>query len=162
MRGEAMKFWFVGAGLALAAALAAAQEGGAAADVAAIRQLQADWNAAVEQGSIEGYLAVLDADVELLPTDAPPIRGRDNYGQFLQPVFKQDRYEVEVVDPGEVVVAGNIAYARYDYVIHRFPAGGGEPVSSRRKFLDVLRRQEDGAWRVLKHIWNYNEPGVTP
>lgn len=159
-----MKIWLMGTCLGLAAALAAAQEvdAGTEADVAAIRQLQADWNAAVEQGSIKGYLAVLDADVELMPTDAPAIRGRDNYGRFLQPVFKQDRYEVEVLAPSEIEVSGDIAYARYDYIIHRFPSGSDEPVSSRRKFLDVLRRQEDGSWRVLKHIWNYNEPGVTP
>ena len=133
-----------------------------AADAAAIRALQAAWNAAVEAGSIEGYLAVLDADVELLPTDAASIRGRDNYGQFLGPVFAQDRFAIEVVDVGTVAVDGDLAYARYDYIIHRMPKGSGKRVSSQRKFLDVLRRQDDGSWRVLKHIWNYNEPGVTP
>ena len=133
-----------------------------AADAAAIRALQAAWNQAVEAGDIPGYLAVLDADVELLPTDAPPIQGRDHYGQFLGPVFEQDRFEIEVVDPGTVKVDGDLAYARYDYIIHRMPHGTGERISSLRKFLDVLRRQEDGSWRVLKHIWNYNEPGVTP
>ena len=46
--------------------------------------------------------------------------------------------------------------------IHRMPKGSSERISSLRKFLDVMRRQEDGSWRVLKHIWNYNEPGVTP
>ena len=134
----------------------------AGADAAAIRDLQAAWNTAVEAGDIAGYLAVLDADVELLPTDAPPIRGRDHYGQFLGPVFEQDSYEIEVVDLGTVGVDGDLAYARYDYIIHRTPKAGGERVSSLRKFVDVLRRQEDGSWRVLKHIWNYNEPGVMP
>ena len=133
-----------------------------AADAAAIRALQAAWNQAVEAGDIGGYLAVLDADVELLPTDAPPIRGRDHYGQFLGPVFEQDRFEIEVVDAGTIEVDGDLAYARYDYIIHRMPKGGDERISSQRKFLDVLRRQEDGSWRVLKHIWNYNEPGVVP
>lgn len=132
------------------------------ADVVAIRALQAAWNQAVEAGDIPGYLAVLDADVELLPTDAPPIRGRDHYGQFLGPVFEQDSFEIEVVDPGTVEVDGDLAYARYDYVIHRMPKGSDERISSLRKFVDVLRRQEDGSWRVLKHIWNYNEPGVIP
>ena len=47
-------------------------------------------------------------------------------------------------------------------IIHRMPKGSSERISSLRKFLEVLRRQEDGSWRVLKHIWNYNEPGVTP
>ncbi|MCY3639750.1 MAG: SgcJ/EcaC family oxidoreductase [Gammaproteobacteria bacterium] len=156
MRSALALIWSV---LFVAAAPLAADP---AADAAAIRALQAAWNQAVEAGSIEDYLAVLDADVELLPTDAPPIRGRDHYGQFLGPVFEQDRFEIEVVDPGTVKVDGDLAYARYDYIIHRMPKGSDERISSLRKFLDVLRRQEDGSWRVLKHIWNYNEPDVTP
>ncbi len=157
-----MKFWLAAWGLALLGAGGLVQAADEQVDIAAIRHLQASWNAAVESGSIEGYLAVLDEDVELMPTDAPLIRGRDNYGQFLQPVFVQDSYEIEVTDPGTIQVSGDLAYARYEYIIHRTPKGSDEPVSSRRKFLDVLRRQEDGSWRVLEHIWNYNKPGVTP
>ena len=52
--------------------------------------------------------------------------------------------------------------ARYDYIIHRMPVGGDDRFSSYRKFLDVLKRQPDGTWRVFKHIWNYNEPSPTP
>lgn len=132
------------------------------ADIAAIRALYTAWNEAVEGSDISGYLAVLDADVELLPTDAPPFRGRDNYGAFLQPVFGNDRFEIEVAEPPAVQVDGDLAYARYDYIIHRMPVGSEERISSYRKFLDVLKRQPDGTWRVLKHIWNYNAPGVMP
>lgn len=133
-----------------------------AADIAAIRALQADWNKAVEAGSIDGYVAVLDDDVELMPTDAEPIRGADNYRAFLQPVFVNDTFRIEAVGPSEIVVDGDLAYARYDYIIHRSPKGGDETFSTLRKYLDVMRRQPDGSWRVLKHVWNYNEAGLVP
>ena len=60
--------------------------------------------------------------------------------------------------------AGAMKYeqSRYDYIIHRTPKGGSETISSYRKFVDIMRRQEDGTWRVYKHIWNYNEPDVVP
>jgi len=129
-------------------------------DIAAIRQLQDDWNRAVEAGSVDGYAAVLDHDIELLPTDAPPINGVDNYRAMLDGVFATDTFKIEVVVPATIEVDGDRAYARYDYIIHRTPKNSTETISSYRKFLDVMRRQEDGSWRVYKHIWNYNEPGV--
>ena len=133
------------------------------ADIAAIRALQSDWNAAVEAGSVAGYLAVLDDEIELLPTDAPPINGKDGYGAMLDGVFAADTFEIEVVDAGTIDVAGDIGYARYDYIIHRTPkAEGAATVSSLRKFIDIMRRQPDGSWRVYKYVWNYNEPGVIP
>ncbi len=131
-------------------------------DIVAIRALYHAWNEAVEGSDIAGYLAALDTDVELLPADAPPVRGRDSYGVFLQPVFASDAFEIEVVVAPSVQVDGDLAYARYDYIIHRMPVGGEARISSYRKFLDVLRRQPDGSWRVFKHTWNYNEPGVMP
>jgi len=133
-----------------------------AADIAAIRTLQASWNAAVEAGNIDGYVAVLDPEIELMPTDAPPVRGADNYRKFLQPVFVNDTYRIEAVGPTDIQVDGDLAYARYDYIIHRTPKGSAETFSTLRKYLDVMRRQQDGSWRVYKHVWNYNEPGLTP
>ena len=134
----------------------------AQADIAAIRQLQSDWNVAVEAGSVDGYAAVLDDDIELLPTDAEPINGVGNYRAMLNGVFDSDNFQVEVMGLSDIEVDGDRAYARYDYIIHRTPKGSTETVSSYRKFLDVMRRQDDGSWRVYKHIWNYNEPDVVP
>lgn len=133
-----------------------------AADVAAIRQLQVDWNRAVEAGSVDGYAAVLDDNIELLPTDAPPLNGVENYRAMLDGVFTTDTFKIDVAVPSTIEVAGDIAWARYDYIIHRTPKGSDETISSYRKFMDVMRRQEDGSWRVYKHIWNYNEPDVVP
>ena len=96
------------------------------------------------------------------PPDAEPVRGADNYRAFLQPVFVNDTFRIEAVAPSEIVVDGDLAYARYDYIIHRSPKGTDETFSTLRKYLDVLRRQPDGSWRVYKHVWNYNEPDLIP
>ena len=131
-------------------------------DIAAIQKLQADWNAAVEAGSVDGYAAVLDDDIELLPTDAETIRGIANYRAMLEGVFTTDDFRIEIAVPATIEVDGDMAWSRYDYVIHRTAKDGSGTFSSYRKFLDVMRRQDDGSWRVYKHIWNYNDPDVVP
>ena len=147
--------------------LAAAEGPTVEQDIAAIRALQDSWNAAVEAGSADGYIAVLDDNIELLPINAPPINGTEGYRAMLDGVFGANTFDIEVVDRGNIEVSGDLGWARYDYIIHRTPKAtddGSEPVtvSSQGKYLDIMRRQEDGSWRVYKHIWNYNEPGVVP
>jgi uncharacterized protein (TIGR02246 family) len=134
----------------------------AAEDVAAIRALQLSWNDAVARSDVAGYLEVLDPEVELLPTDAPPIVGSAGYAAMLEGIFATDTFKIDVLSPSTIEVAGDWAWARYDYVIHRTPIGSEQTFSAERKFLDVLRRQADGSWGVYRHIWNYNTPDATP
>lgn len=131
-------------------------------DVQTIRALQEHWNAAVETSDIDGYLSILDPEIELLPTDAPPIVGKEAYRAMLEGVFATDTFRIDVLDTSAVEVAGDWAWSRYDYVIHRTPIGTDQTFSSRRKYLDILRRQDDGSWAVYKHIWNYDTPDVVP
>ena len=67
-------------------------------DIAAIRALQDAWNAAVEAGSADGYIAVLDDNIELLPINAPPINGTEGYRAMLEGVFSANTYDIEIVD----------------------------------------------------------------
>ena len=147
--------------------LAAAEGPTVEQDIAAIRALQDRWNAAVEAGNTDGYIAVLDDNIELLPINAPPINGTEGYRAMLDGVFSANTFDIEAVDRGTIEVAGDIGWARYDYIVHRTPKAtgdGSEPVtvSSLGRYIDIMRRQDDGSWRVYKHIWNYSEPGVVP
>lgn len=131
-------------------------------DVTAIRALYAGWIEAVENSDVAGYIAVLDPEVQLLPTGAPPINGSAGYAAMLEGVFATDTFKIDVTSPAAIEVAGDWAWARYDYVIHRTPIGSEETFNPERKFLDVLRRQPDGSWGVYRHIWNYNTPDAAP
>jgi uncharacterized protein (TIGR02246 family) len=131
-------------------------------DIAAIQALYAGWNKAVEASDVAGYVSVLDPEVELLPVGAPPIAGTAGYAEMLDGVFSTNTYEIVPQTPATIEVAGDWAWSRYNYVIHRTPKGSEETFSPQRKFLDILRRQPDGSWGVYRHIWNYNSPDATP
>ena len=41
-------------------------------------------------------------------------------------------------------------------------AGTAEPIKEPGKYLWVVRRQADGAWRIATDIWNSSAPLVGP
>jgi ketosteroid isomerase-like protein len=131
-------------------------------DVAAINRLYADWRSAVEAADIPAYVAVLDADVRLLPPDADAIVGAAAYGAFLEPVFEAADYRIEIVRSPVIEVFGDVAIAEYDYIIHltlkNADAGVQQPgaLTAERtsaRYLDVLRRTPAGDWAVYRHAW---------
>ncbi len=131
--------------------------------VAAITKLYADWRAAVGNADIPGYVSVLHEDVVLMPPGAEDIVGASHYAKFLGPVFATATYAIEVISPPAVEVLGDVAVARYEYVIHlklKNPDQGitepGALTASRSaaRYFDVLRRRSDGSWGVWRHTWN--------
>jgi ketosteroid isomerase-like protein len=133
-----------------------------AADVAAIDQLYADWRKAVESADIDGYVAVLDTNVRLLPPDAEAIVGAENYRHFLGPVFAGANYRIEVVRGPVIEIHGDTALAEYDYVIHLALKNRNQGIRqdgaltaerTAARYIDVLRRHPDGQWRVYRHAW---------
>ena len=133
------------------------------ADVEAIERLYANWREAVESADIPSYVAVLDADVRLLPPGAEAVVGAANYARFLEPVFAAADYRIEVVRSPVVEVFGDVALAEYEYVIHlalKNPdvgvqqSGALTAERSAARYMDVLRRDADGQWAVYRHAWH--------
>ena len=131
--------------------------------IAAITKLYSDWRVAVANADIPGYVRVLHDDVTLMPPGADDIVGASQYAKFLGPVFESATYEIEVISPPSVEVLGDVAVARYEYVIHlklKNPDQGitepGALTASRSaaRYFDVLRRKPDGNWVVWRHTWN--------
>ena len=135
---------------------------------AAITKLYADWRAAVEAGNIAGYVRVLHDDVIMMPPGAADVVAASSYAAFLAPVFAAATYKIEVVSPPQIEVVGELAVARYEYVIHltlKNPDSAitepGALTASRTaaRYFDVLRRRSDGAWGVWRHTWNASPNG---
>ena len=131
-------------------------------ETAVIESLYQDWITAVETGNTDLYLSVLSEDIELIPTDAPALRTNKDYGDFLKTVFVDDSFKINQIGDREIIISGNLAYARYDYEIIRTSKNDQVSYPTIRNFLDILMKNESGNWKVIKHIWNYTEPDVIP
>lgn len=136
-----------------------AQEGG---EAEKIRQLYADYRAAVEGGSLQGYVDVLHPEVRLLPPGTPAIEGAENYARFLEPVFATADYRIDVESGPHIDVIGDVATAEYIYVVFvtlKDPSvgvtqeGALSAQRNRSRYFDVLRKKPDGQWAIWRHTW---------
>ena len=97
-----------------------------------------------------------------MPPGAPDFRGRDTYKEFLRPVFEMASYEIDPQTGFDIEILGDVAVARYDYTVRLTMKNPDAPVQegaltdaeNKSKYFDVLRRQDDGSWKVYRHTWN--------
>jgi len=131
-------------------------------DKKAIQELYQTRNIAVHNGDRDGYVATLDENVRMVPPGAKDVIGRDAYAEFLIPVMQSGKYEIVPRGDLEINVLGDIALTRYDYLVKVYEGatkmqdGAQGQESTDMKYCDVLRRQEDGTWKILMHMWNEN------
>ena len=134
-------------------------------DEAAIRALYAQWDKAVAESSISGYTAVLDDNIRLVLPGAPDVVGRDNYAAFLENVLPVAQYTLTQLGDLQLTVIGDLALTEYHKRVEmqlNSDQGVSEPGAltanvSVNKYIDVLRRQADGSWRVYRHAWTASE-----
>jgi ketosteroid isomerase-like protein len=141
--------------------LPVASQGGSEAE-SEIRGVYEAWRTAVEAGSIAGYVAVLHPDIALRPPGVPGLNGRDNYAEFLGPVFATATYEITIDNPPAVVVLGDTAVVEYDYTILRHPTSGATDtlapgalvaVKTSAHYIDIVAKDSAGEWKVRLHSW---------
>lgn len=132
-------------------------------DKKAIQALYETRKLAVENGDRDSYVDTLDENVRMIPPGIKDVIGKDAYAEFLIPVLQNTKYEIVPLGDIEIEIIGDIALARYDFIIN--VSEGVDSVketgvlnqeSSNMKYADVLRRQEDGTWKILQHMWNDN------
>ena len=122
--------------------------------------------AAVESAA-DGYLAAMRAedwalvaqsfteDAVRIPPHEEPHQGRDAIEAWLGGIEELVSYELT---RDAVVGADGFAYVRGRYAITLRPRGAPGPISDQGDFLEIWRREPDGAWRVAEAIWNTRTP----
>jgi len=131
-------------------------------DLAKIQELFDTWDAAVESGDRDGYVSGLDENITLMPPGGVVIKGKENYREFLGPVFESATYRVENNSPKKIEIFEDIAIIHSHLTVYLTFLEGASSIESEGaiqnnvsegKYLDVLRRQEDGSWKCLVHTW---------
>jgi ketosteroid isomerase-like protein len=119
---------------------------------------------AFNRGDIDGFIQPYAQDVWVFPPNAQPFQGPAAAHEF----FTRDYMEggtrnLELRTTG-LDRDGSLAYETGTYSVS-YPAPGGGPGAMSRdhgKYVQVWKRDANGAWRVHLAIWSSNLPPPPP
>lgn len=141
----------MGALLGLAACATAPPAADASAVRSAIERQNALWASALEQGNAADVVdRIYTPDAIVMPPGGELERGTAAIRENVRGV----RFDELDLRTEEVEVHGDVAIERGTWVLAFRPPGAPGPVTERGKYLVVWRRQEDGAWKIYRDIWN--------
>ena len=156
--GLAMCFLFAAAivlgegNVAIAARLTATDE-------AAIRQaLDAEMNAANAADAM-AWASLYTPDAIVLRPHASAVQGHDAIQQWLATLPHISNAKAQGV---EVMGYGDLAYLRGAYSMTFSIPGVPSPIDEWGKFLQIYRKQSDGAWKMTREIYNSDLPLPAP
>ncbi len=121
-------------------------------DIAAIRQLAADWRAGWLSGDVDALLALYADDPVVMPWGQPAASGKAAIRALYEPVFRDYTIQSEerVV---EVEASGELGYFWVSYHLKATPKAGGVPLVEVGKAVFIVRRVL-GAWKIARLIDN--------
>jgi ketosteroid isomerase-like protein len=94
-------------------------------------------------------------DAVRLPPNEEPHEGREAIERWLGGIEELTSYEL-IRD--RIDGADGIAYVRGRYDITLRPRGVPASLSDQGDFLEVWRKEPDGAWRIIEAMWNTRLP----
>jgi conserved hypothetical protein len=131
----------------MANCLAAADAPARAGDVAAIKALFDKHAAAFGAGDPAAVMALFTDDGVLMPPDRSPLVGKEGIRWGLRTAF--GLYATKITADSPVIeVAGDWAYARRKYTMTLTGKTGGDQMDLAANWLDILKRQADGTWKI--------------
>jgi ketosteroid isomerase-like protein len=123
-----------------------------AADEAAIRELWTSYETHAVANDGETWLTLWDPEGIQMPPGAPM---RDyatlvEWAQNWGPEMATDAMEIT---PHEIVILGDTAYSMGTYWFD-FPTEDDGQGRFEGKFMTILKRQDDGSWKLFRDIFN--------
>jgi uncharacterized protein (TIGR02246 family) len=125
-------------------------------DIAAIKQLAEDWRSGWIAGDTERVLSLYAEEPVLMPQGQPAISGKENIRPLYEAVMKEVEFESQykVMD---VEVSGYLGYFWCDYTLTATPKAGGETLEVAGKYMCIVKRQDDGSWKITKLMDNSDQ-----
>jgi len=125
-------------------------------DIASIESLRRRDAAASMSGEIEHLKSLMDEQCIVLPPDSEPESGRaylDRLADSGKDAQSQEQILELTQDWEELQLFGEYAYER-GIVRYAVRDVNGEIVRETQRLLRILRRQDDGSWRVYRAMWH--------
>ncbi|MBZ9770887.1 SgcJ/EcaC family oxidoreductase [Mesorhizobium sp. CA6] len=115
-------------------------------DATAIRQAVETWMAASRKGDLETVLGLMTDDVVFM------VPGKEPFGKEAFAAASRNMGETKIDSDSEIVelnLLGDWAYIRNRIDMTATPPGG-EPVRRSGYTLTLLRKENDGRWRLAR------------
>jgi uncharacterized protein (TIGR02246 family) len=124
------------------------------ADAAALRAVHDRFSAALLGQQFDAVAALYADDAVLLPPQEPAVHGRAAIRKWTAAVPRVTRVVLQVDD---LDGRGDVAYMRGTFAMTLEPEGA-PAVSVTGKYVEILKKQADGAWRFAVDIFNSDAP----
>jgi ketosteroid isomerase-like protein len=129
-------------------------------DRQALQALAERMVAAELAGDAAFFEHVLAEDVVIMPPGIPAVEGLTPCLAFIRQVLAEIQREFErtITDhPAELTVHGNLALDRGAFEQTLVPKAGGQTIYENWQYLRVFLRDNNGAWKLARVIWNQLE-----
>ena len=122
-------------------------------DLAPIARTFERWRESLRAGDLDRLVDLVTEDVEFWSHAQPPLRGRESVREAFAPIFVEWTLD-QAFECHELIVAGDLAFARGMEVNRLDPRGDGDAVTQRQRAFSVLRKGPDGVWRFARGMTN--------
>lgn len=117
----------------------------------ALRQLYIEAYVAADETALAGLFS---EDSMLVPPDSPVSTGRAGVREFYQQQFAQFTPSSLTIQPEEETVLEDWGYGAGTWRATATVNPTGTPIEIEGKYLNVIKRQPDGSWKIHRHSWN--------
>jgi len=125
-------------------------------DISKIKELSAARAKAFNEGDANVIAMAFTEDGVLMAPATKSTTGREAVRAYYQGIF--DQYQTFLESGYEdVQVSGDLAYGVGYAKVKLVPHSGGDTLFSTAKYVNLLKRQNDGSWLTTHDIWNGNE-----
>jgi uncharacterized protein (TIGR02246 family) len=127
-------------------------------DEAAIRAVDVEWARAASAGDANALTALYAPDATQLPPNEPVVQGEavKKYNANMTSSFSGP-YDVTTT---AVDGRGDLAYVVGTYRATLTPKkAGAKPLPTEEgKYIEVMKKQPDGSWKIAYEMWSSNAP----
>jgi len=128
------------------------------AEQAALRDMADQWAEAANEKDVPEIVALYTENASLLPPNAAIVTGAEAIRAMWTETVESPGYAVTVqTTETEASRTGDLAYSRGTHEV-TVNDPEGNPVTDRGKWVVVCKKQNDGSWKIVTHIWNPDQP----
>ena len=127
-------------------------------DADAIKALNDEWVAALNEGNLDRWIEVFTDDAMFMAPDVPILEGKQAIHDWAKESFF-DVFDMTLDNAVvELDIADDWACGRVTSSFTGTPKGGGDTLNGPNKALALFRKQPDGSWKWYNYIFNWNTP----